>query len=369
MRFLAIAKRESIGMMRDRRSLFMVVFFPLMLLIIYGYGVTFDIKHVPMAVWDQARNPKSRELIDNFTSSGYFELREYVSSRHRLDGLLINDEIVLGLIIPPDFAENLETLEGSKIQILVNGSDANTANVSMGYQAAVFSSYVEDNLDFPELIKVPSVQARARVWYNPELKSANFIVPGIIVIIMMLLGALLTSNAIVREKETGTIEQIVASPVKRWEYIFGKITPYIFISLFDVCLVVAAGYFVFGVPIRGNLLYLGLFSVLFLANALGIGLLVSAMSESVVSSQLLAFLISLLPSILLSGFIFPISSMPTLIKGITYLVPARYFLTILRGIFLKGVGPEVLWPQAIFLVANAALFLWLASVKFKKRLD
>jgi ABC-2 type transport system permease protein len=239
----------------------------------------------------------------------------------------------------------------------------------MGYQAAVFSRFVKANLDLPEMLRVPSLQARTRIWYNPELKSANFIVPGIIVIIMMLLGALLTSNAIVREKETGTIEQIVASPVKRWEYIFGKIPPYIVISLFDVCLVVAAGYFVFGVPIRGNLLYLAMFSVLFLANALGIGLLVSAISSSVVSSQLLAFLMSLLPSILLSGFIFPISSMPTVIKGITYLVPARYFLTILRGIFLKGVGPDVLWPQAVFLVANAALFLWLASVKFKKRLD
>jgi ABC-2 type transport system permease protein len=186
---------------------------------------------------------------------------------------------------------------------------------------------------------------------------------------MMLMGAILTSTAIVKEKESGSIEQIMASPVKSWEYIAGKITPYIVISMFDVILVVAAAYFTFGVPIRGSLLQLGFFAVLFLANALGIGLFVSAVSRNVVSAQMMAVFISLLPSILLSGFIFPIASMPKIIQAITYLVPARYFLEILRGIFLKGTGLMILWPQALFLCASGLFFLGLAAIKFKKTID
>ena len=369
MRLLAIAKREFITVMRDKRSLFLVILFPLMLLVLYGYGVTFDIKHIAMAVYDQSRSPKSRELIEKFTSSGYFVLQDQVDSYKQLEELLVNDEIILGLVIPPNFASGISSKTGATVQILVNGSDANTASVAMGYQAAVFYDFTRQSIDLPAGLELPSVVERTRIWYNSELKSSNFIVPGIIVIVMMLLGALLTSNAIVREKESGSIEQIAASPVKSWEYILGKIVPYILISFIDVCLVIAAGYFVFEVPIRGNLLYVGMFSVLFLANALGIGLFVSAISSSVTFSQFLAMLISLLPSILLSGFIFPISSMPPIIQGITYLVPARYFLVILRGIFLKGVGPEILWPQGIFLLANATVFLVLASLKFKKSLD
>ena len=185
----------------------------------------------------------------------------------------------------------------------------------------------------------------------------------------MLMGAILTSTVIVKEKESGTIEQIVASPVKSWEYIAGKISPYIIISLFDVILVLAAAYFIFDVPVRGSLLQLGFFALLFLANALGVGLFVSSVSKNVVGAQMMAVFISLLPSILLSGFVFPIGSMPKTIQAITYLVPARYFLEVLRGIFLKGTGVSILWPQGLFLCANALLFLSLASFKFKKTLD
>ncbi len=369
MRYLAIAKREALSIVRDPRSLFLVVFLPVMLLIVYGYGVTFDIRHVPVAFYDQSRSAQSRDLIDRYLSSGYFLLRESANSRESLDRLLIGDKIILGIVIPPDFADHIIAKNGGEIQVLVNGSDANTANVAMGYQAAVFADYTGDIFKPPSNLKIPSVDLRIRTWYNPELKSSHFIVPGIIVIIMMLLGAILTSSAIVREKETGSIEQIVASPIKPWEYILGKMTPYIVISLSDVMLVVAAAYFVFNVPIRGNLLYLGFFTVLFLANALGIGLFVSTVSRTVSSSQMFAVLISLLPSILLSGFIFPIESMPRPIQAITYFVPARYFLVILRGIFLKGVGVDVLWPQALFLTANAAFFLTMAALKFKKKLD
>jgi len=369
MRLWAILYREVIAVSRDRRSLFLVIILPMLLLIIYGYGVTFDIKHIPLAVLDQCKSPKSRELIDKFTSSGYFSLKEIVNSYYRLEELLEEDEIILGIVIPPTFEKDIRSTEGGSVQVLVNGSDANTGNVAMGYQAAVFSDFTLANIEIPPHLNVPSVTEKTRIWYNPELKSSNFIVPGIIVIVMMLLGAILTSNAIVKEKETGTIEQIMASPIKPWEYILGKIAPYIVISLFDVFLVVIAGYLIFRVPIRGSLLDLGFFSFLFLANALGIGLFVSAVSGTVLTSQMMAFLISLLPSILLSGFIFPISSMPPVIQAFTYIVPARYFLTILRGIFLKGVGLEILWPQGLFLVANSMVFLILAAKKFKKNLD
>ncbi len=369
MRLKAIIIREIISVVRDKRSLLLIIFLPIMLMIVYGYGVTFDIRHVPLGVFDQSRSVESRALINKFVSSGYFTLYDMAESYGRLEDLLVRDEITLGLVIPPSFGSLIKSNEGGVVQVLVNGSDANTANVAMGYQAAIFADFAYENLDLPEDLIVPSVEERTRIWYNAELKSSNFIVPGIIVIVMMLLGAILTSNAIVKEKETGTIEQIMASPIKPWEYVLGKITPYIILSLFDVFLVVVAGYFVFKIPIRGSLVELALFSVLFLANALGIGLFVSAVSKTVVTSQLLAFMISLLPSILLSGFIFPISSMPVAIQAITHIVPARYFLTILRGIFLKGVGIETLWPQGLFLIANSLLFIGMAAKIFKKSLD
>jgi len=361
--------REIISVWRDKRSLYLVIIFPLMLMVIYGYGVTFDIRHVPMAVFDQCQSPKSRELIGKFSASGYFTLIESADSYDRLEDLLVRDVITLAMIIPPTFQSDISAAKGGVVQILANGSDANTASVAMGYQAAVFTEFTLDNIHLPPNLTIPSVAERTRIWYNSELKSSNFIVPGIIVIVMMLLGAILTSNAIVKEKETGTIEQIMASPIKPWEYVFGKIAPYVLISLFDVFLVVAAGHIIFNLPVRGSLFVLTLFSILFLINALSIGLFVSAVSKTVVTSQLMAFMISLLPSILLSGFIFPITSMPPVIQGITYIVPARYFLIILRGIFLKGVGVSILWPQSLFLIANSAIFLTLAAVKFRKTLD
>jgi ABC-2 type transport system permease protein len=369
MRYLAVMKRETITIARDKRLLLIVVFFPLMLLIVYGYGVTFDIKSVPVAVYDQSNSKVSRELIERYDASEYFNIIKFTRSRQKIDELLINDEIKIGLIIPPDFARIVKSREKGAIQVLVNGSDANTANVALGYHAAVFSDFAVKYFKPPENISFPELRAEMRIWYNPELKSSNFIVPGIIAIIMMLMGAILTSTAIVKEKESGTIEQIAASPVKAWEYIAGKISPYIVISLFDVILVVTAAYFIFDVPVKGSLTQLGLFALLFLANALGVGLFVSSVSRNVVGAQIMAVLLSLLPSILLSGFVFPIGSMPKVIQAITYLVPARYFLEVLRGIFLKGIGISVLWPQALFLCANAMLFLGLASIKFKKTLD
>jgi ABC-2 type transport system permease protein len=369
MRYLAVLKRETITIARDKRLLIIVIFFPLMLLIVYGYGVTFDIKHVPIAFYDQSKSPLSRELIDQYKASEYFKIVEFCDSQSSIDELLVNDDIVMGIIIPVDLAQDVKSRKGGVVQVLVNGSDANTANVALGYHAAVFADFTAKHFRPPENISFPEISEKTRVWYNPRLKSSNFIVPGIIVIIMMLMGAILTSSAIVKEKESGSIEQIIASPVKSWEYIAGKISPYIVLSLFDVLLVVTAAYFIFDVPIRGSLSLLALFSVLFLANALGIGLFVSAVSKNIVSAQMMAALISLLPSILLSGFIFPIGSMPKVIQAITYLVPARYFLEILRGIFLKGTGLTVLWLQGLFLCISALFFLSLAAMKFKKTLD
>jgi ABC-2 type transport system permease protein len=368
-RYLAVFRRESITIARDKRLLLIVVFFPLLLLIVYGYGVTFDIKHVPIAFYDQSKSTISRDLIDRYRASEYFNVVELSQSHDRIDRQLINDDIVIGIIIPPDFGNKVKSQDGGVVQVLVNGSDANTANVALGYHAAVFADFTQQHFRPPEIISFPEVQEKTRIWYNPGLKSSYFIVPGIIAIIMMLMGAILTSTAIVKEKESGSIEQIIASPVKAWEYIAGKISPYIIICLFDVVLVVAAAYFIFDVPVRGSVLQLGFFSLLFLANALGIGLFVSAVSKNVMTAQMMAVFISLLPSILLSGFVFPIGSMPAVIQAITYLVPARYFLEILRGIFLKETGFSILWPQGLFLCGNALFFLSLASIKFKKTLD
>ncbi len=369
MRLFAIMRREYITIIRDPRALLMVIIFPLFLMVLYGYGVTFDINNVTMGIYDQSKTETSRRLIDEYTSSGYFSIVDYSLSPEALEDLLISDKIIIGIIIPPEFASKIKANQSTAIQVLVNGTDANTASVALGYQAAIFGRFARENITLPPNVKLPAVVDKTRIWYNSEMRSANFIVPGIIAIIMMLLGAILTSTAIVREKENGAIEQIVASPVKSYEYILGKITPYVLLCLFDVALVVTAAYFIFDVPIKGNLLHLAFFTILFLANALGIGLFASAVSTTITNSQILSVMISLLPSILLSGFVFPIASMPKVVQAFTYLVPARYFLVILRGIFLKGVGFNELWPQGLFLVINATFFLSLAALKFKKKLD
>ena len=372
MRITAIFIKEAILISRDKRALFLIIFFPVLMLFLYSYGVTFDIKNVPTAILDYCQSPTSRRLIQELNSSEYLDVLYMVENYDHIHDLFVENKIILAFIIPPDFNEKLG--ENTTIQVLANGSDANTASVALGYQAAIISSYGSELVEHKTAsqglssMTIPGVVERTRIWYNPELKSSYFIVPGVIAIIMMLLGSLLTSTSIVREKETGTIEMLVSTPIKAYELILGKVLPYIIVSCIDIVIVILIAHFGFKVPIIGSLWLLIFGALLFLVCALGYGLLASAVTSTVSSSQLMALLSAFLPSVLLSGFIFPIESMPKAVQLITYLVPARFFIVILRGIFLKGVGLAVLWPQFLFLLIFALLLLLVSALLFEKKI-
>jgi ABC-2 type transport system permease protein len=375
MRFFAIFIKEAILITRDKRALFLTIIFPVFMLLLYSYGVTFDIKNVPTAILDYNGTAVSRELIQKLNSTGYINVKYNVTNYEEIYELLITSKIILALIIPPDFEEKTSIGQKTQIQVIANGSDANTANVALGYQAAIMASYgadlVQKNLSGRGLaqLSIPNVQERTRVWYNPEMKSNIFVVPGVMALVLMILGSLLTATSIVKEKETGTIEMLISTPIHSLELIIGKMAPYVIVSFVDVLIVIIIASLGLGVPIKGNLFLLLIGSLLYLICALGIGLFASTLTTTVSSAQIVVLFAGMLPSILLSGFIFPIESMPVFVQAITYIVPAKYFIAILRGIFLKGIGLNILWPQFLFLLIFGTLMLLLPASRFKKRID
>ena len=375
MRFSAIFIKETILIIRDKRALFLTLVFPIFMLLLYSYGVTFDIKHVPVAVLDYSQTQTSRELIQKLSASGYLDVQYMVKDYTEIEKLLVESKIILALILYPDFAEKIKKGETAPIQVITNGSDANTGSVALGYQAGILASYGID-LSTQKLVKagiqpssIPNIGERTRMWYNPELKSTYFVVPGVIAIVAMLLGSLLTANSIVREKESGTIEMLISTPVEPLELIMGKIAPYIVVAFLDIILVMVLANVGLGVPIKGSIPLLLGASFLYLLCALGFGLWASAVANTVSTAQFIVAFTGLLPSILLSGFIFPIESMPKAVQLVTYIVPARYFIVILRGIFLKGVGINILWPQFLFLLIFGVLLVIISAKRFRKRID
>jgi ABC-2 type transport system permease protein len=374
-RFWAVFSKEAILILRDRRTLFMTVFFPVFMLLLYSFGVTSDINMVPSAALDFSGGPSARELIQKMNATGYINIKYAAGSYDELSRLLVEGDIVLGFVFPADFERKVKSGQPTTIQVLVNGSDANTASVAMAYQSAILTTY-NTELIYEKAYRAgqanlssPGVVAQTRIWYNPELKSIYYMAPGVIAMVMMVLGSLLTATSIVREKESGTIEMFIATPIRRMELVLGKIIPYVIVSLVGVVILLLVSYFGLRVPIKGNLGLLFLGILLYLTCALGYGLFASAVSNTVSSANFIAVFSSLLPSILLSGFIFPIESMPPAIQLFTYTVPARYFIVILRGIFLKDVGMSALWPQYLFLLIFGSGLLILSASLFKKRID
>lgn len=366
----AILRREFTDVLRDRRSLLLTFLWPISMLLLYGYGIRYDINNVPLTVLDYDRSTESRLLVEQMVSSGYFRLVRAVSSYEELERDLVTDASRAAVVIPSDFSRRLRAREPVAVQTLVDGSDANTATIAQSYVLAIvggFSARVQ--VEGRRLGEAgPPISVRSRVWYNPELESVNFIVPGIIAVIMMIVGAILTALSIVKEKERGTIEQILVSPIRPLEMMIGKIVPYVIIALLDLMVVVTAGYVIFGVPIRGSLLHLGLLAVLYLTAALGTGVFVSTLADTMQSAMLAAIFISLLPSILLSGFVFPLEHMPVGIRFLSYFFPGRYFVTAIRGVYLKGVGLEVLWPEAVMLALFSAGIVWVSAWRFQEKL-
>jgi len=378
----AIARKEWIQIRRDRRSLYLAFGLPILLLIFFGYAINWDIEDLPLAVLDRDNTSESRALVDAFTASGLFTVVDRPAREAAVERGLVSGEVRAALVIPPGFARDVATRD-ARVQLLLDGADANTATVALGYADAIVARYgarvsaagtaapafSRDDATAASA-SAPSIpiDARARVWYNPTLESKNMIVPALIAVIMSVIAALLTALTIAREWERGTMEQLAASPVSRVEVVLGKLLPYLVIGLVDVAAAVAAGILVFGAPLRGDVFLLGVLTILFLAGALGFGIFISAAVKSQVLATQVGLISTYLPALLLSGFLFDIASMPLALQGVTLLVPARYFVTVTRGIFLKGVGLEALWPQALMMIAFATLGLALAVRAFKKEI-
>jgi len=374
-RLLAVAKKEILHIRRDSRTLVMVIFFPLLMLLLYGYALTFDIRLVQMALLDEDNSVESRQLLDKFVSSGYFKVRYRLSTPAEMGGYLDRGEVKMVLHIPPDFSSQLLAKRVAPVQIILDGSDSNTANQIFGYIRVIVQNYgrkIMMSLFNKEGLQVsqygPPIDFRPRVWYNPELKSTNFLIPGIIGIIMTLITVNFVSLAIVRDKEKGTIEGIMASPISKIEYILGKVLPYLGISFIDLILVLIAGVWVFKVPFQGSLPLFFALSFLFFFFTVGAGLFISTLTSSQQIAWMASFLGTMLPSIILSGFVFPIENMPRPLQMITYLVPARYFISILRAIILKGLGLSYLVQETVILTLFGIVMISLSTLRFKKQI-
>jgi ABC-2 type transport system permease protein len=367
--------KEFIQISRDPRLLAVVVVIPIIMLLLYGYAINLDVRNLRLAVYDQDRSPASRELIGVFTESKYFRITEYLQSHHQVTGELDGNRAQLVLIIPPTYSHDLADGRTAQVQVLVNGSDSTTASTGIGYIGAILQqqsarvsleALAREGVNVTRVVQ--PVDNRIRYWYNPELRSTNFLVPGLVAMILMMLAALLTSVTVVRERERGTIEQLIVSPVQPLELMLGKLIPYVVIAFADVLLVLLVGVYVFQVPFHGSpWLVLGI-SGIFVTAALGIGLLFSTIAPNQQLALLAAMLATQLPSVLLSGFIFPISSMPAFLQVFTLIIPARHFIHILRGVIMKGNSPEQIWPSALGLLILALVLLGLSAARFKKKL-
>jgi ABC-2 type transport system permease protein len=373
-RLFAVARKETLHLLRDWRSLTLALAIPLLLILLYGYALTLDLRNVPTVVWDQGRTAESRELLSLFAGSPYFAIKGYRDNYRQLQEDLDRGRAMVAIVVPGDFAARVQAAQPVQIQILGDGSDANTSRLAMNYAATIGAIYARTVTAERMLLQGQGelrqpVDLQQRAWYNPGLRSENVLIPGIIALVMIVVAALLTSTTIAKEWETGTMEQLIATPLRGPELLFGKIVPYFVIAMIDVALAVLVGSWVFAVPIVGNAALLFAMSALFLTGALFFGLLLSIRLKSQVLANQLAIITGFLPTLLLSGFVFAIENMPLPLQILTTIVPARYFITILRGIYLKGIGLEILWLNALFLVIYAMVVMLAANRKFSFKLE
>jgi ABC-2 type transport system permease protein len=359
---LSVGRKEVRQILRDRRSLVLLLFVPAFFLLIYGYALNWDIRHVRLAVEDRDGTAASRSIVSAFVNSGYFDLVADIRSPGQITDLMNRGAARAVLVIPNGLSRDLSAGRTVPVQVLLDGDNANTATTVMGYALTILQSesakyhLVSGSLG-------PTVTAVPRVWYNPQLRSTLFLVPGLIAYIVMITSVVSTSLSIVREKERGTMEQVRMAPLNALSFVLGKTIPYFIIALLSALAIMVVAMALFGLPMRGSWFVLLGTTSLYLVGALGLGLLVSSLADTQQVAFQVAMLASFMPTLMLSGFIFPIASMPAVLRGITYVVPARYFLIALRGIVLKGVGFSIIWPQLVWLSVYAAAVLLLASLR------
>jgi ABC-2 type transport system permease protein len=370
---LEMIKKEFYQIRQDKRMLALSILAPIVMLVMLGYTATTDIKYTVMVVCDQDRTVESRDLVRAFTTSGYFVEEYRVERVHDIERYIVKGDAAVALVIPPGFARDLHRRASPQVQLILDGTDANTANILLGYATRILTEYSRPLQTTTSMQQgttgLPRVDAEPRVWFNPELSSSNFMVPGVLAMVLMIITMTLTSLAIVKEKEIGTMEQLMVTPIKSHELILGKLIPFILIGFIDVLIVLAVAHYWFGVPMRGSLPLLVLLAGLFILTTLGLGLLVSTIAKTQQQAMLIAQFFFFMPFMFLSGFAFPISNMPDIIRYITFVIPLRYFLEIVRALLLKGAGLGDLWTQATMLLLIGITVLWLSTIRFQKKLE
>ena len=372
-RLISITRKEFIQIFRDVRTLIMILIIPIMQLFLLGYSATNDVRNVPLVVLDQSRSPESRALLDAYRAADYFRLAYDVQSEAEIETLIAGGKARAAVIIPPDYAQRLS--EGNaQVAFILDGSDPTSASTALSAAQLISQSHATEILTErfartgTNMRVQPPVEVRTRVWYNPDLVSAYFMIPGVIGMILYAIAAILTATSVVRERERGTIEQLIVTPIRPWELIVGKLLPYVILGFFNTIEVLAVGHWWFGMPIRGDLGLILLLSVDFLITGLGIGLFASTIANTQQEAMLTVWL-TLLPSIFLSGFFFPLEAMPPFLRMLSYLMPLRYYLVIIRSLLLKDVGLAMIRTDVIAMTLFAISIMTAAAMRFRKRLD
>lgn len=369
-----IVRKEFQQLRRDRRILPIVFISPIFQLLILGYAADLDVRDIPAVVCDLDHSAESRELLNEFFASGYFQAASYVENNEQLEVRLKDGKATIGIVIPQDFGRKLAADAGPPLQLFADGSESSLAVIAFNYASIIVdrysSRYLFDRLgDLPFSLKPVQPDLKIRIWYNPELKSRNFMVPGILAMLLMVMTMMLTSLAIVKEKEVGTLEQLIVTPIRPIQLVVGKLIPFILIGAVDIALVILVARLLFGIVIAGSLFLLFALSGVFLISTLGLGLLVSTVSRTQQQAMMTSVFFVMLPMIILSGFVFPIENMPRLIQYATLLSPLRYYFLIVRGIFLKGAGMAELWDETLILFGIGVLILAVSALRFRKRLE
>ncbi len=369
----AIARKEFIHIYRDSRSLALVILMPALLMLLFGYAVTLDVKNVPMAVLDRAQDQESRSFIQRFSASPYFDLRIFARDEKEVKQLIDEGKVKMGLLLPWDFSRTVKAGRKATVQVLLDGTDSNTANIVLSYVQAISRQYTQEKT-FLKIDRMGGqkptlpLEGQTRIWFNEDLESKNYFIPGLVAVIMSIIGVLLTGQVIAREWEKGTMELLISTPVRKGELIIGKLFPYFFLGLLDLSLSVLMAEWVFQVPLRGSAFLLLTLSCIYILVALALGLTISTVAKAQLLANQMAMVIGFLPTFLLSGFTFVIANMPIWLQIITYGIAPRYYVTILKEIFLKGADISFLWRETVVLIGLAVGGLWVATKSFKKEL-
>ncbi len=366
-RFIGFIKKEFYHIFRDKRSLFILFGMPIAQIMLFGFAITNEINNVDIAILDKSKDATTKEIINKVSSSKYFSNKQFMESESEIEGVFKKGKVKAVLVFEKDFSQKLIKENKATVQIITDATDPNTANTISNFVSSILQNYqkeINKNITFPYQI-IPET----RMLYNPELKSVFMFVPGVMTIILMLVSAMMTSISITREKEMGTMEILLVSPLKPFQVIIGKVFPYIFLSIINAVVIVLLSIFIFDMPVAGSMFLLGLESVLFIINALSLGILISTISETQQTAMMISLMGLMLPVILLSGFIFPISSMPYILQIISDVIPAKWFIIILKGIMLKGVGISLVWKETLILLGMTIFFIVLSIKKYKIRLE